>query len=48
MSLDLADMSIIRERLGRNDGGPTFYIEKNGKLVRLYDRIVIRRKVGAQ
>ena len=48
MSLDLADMSVIRERLGRNDGGPTFYIEKNGKLVRLYDRIVIRRKVGAQ
>ena len=45
MSLDLADMSIIRERLGRNDGGPTFYIEKNGKLVRLYDRIAIRRKV---
>ena len=48
MSLDLADMSIIRERLGRNDGGPTFYIEKNGKLVRLYDRIVIRRKVAKQ
>ena len=45
MSLDLANMSIIRERLGRNDGGPTFYIEKNGELVRLYDRIVIRRKV---
>lgn len=45
MSLDLADMSVIRERLGMNDGGPTFYIEKNGKLVRLYDRIVIRRKV---
>lgn len=45
MSLDLADMSIIRERLGRNDGGPTFYIEKNGKLVRLYDRIAIRKKV---
>ncbi len=45
MSLDLADMSVIRERLGRNDGGPTFYIEKNGELVRLYDRIVIRRKV---
>lgn len=45
MSLDLADMSVIRERLGRNDGGPTFYIEKNGALVRLYDRIVIRRKV---
>ena len=45
MSLDLADMSVIRARLGRNDGGPTFYIEKNGSLVRLYDRIVIRRKV---
>ena len=44
MSLDLADMSVIRERLGRNDGGPTFYIEKNGSLVRLYDRIVIRRR----
>jgi len=48
MSLDLANMGIIRERLGRNDGGPTFYIEKNGKLVRLYDRIAIRRKVEAQ
>lgn len=44
MSLELADMSVIRQRLGRNDGGPTFYIEKDGKLVRLYDRIVIRRK----
>ena len=44
MSLDLADMSIIRERLGRNDGGPTFYIEKDGKLMRLYDRIAIRRR----
>lgn len=44
MSLDLADMSIIRERLGRNDGGPTFYIEKDGKLIRLYDRIAIRRR----
>ena len=44
-SLDLADMSVIRKRLGRNDGGPRFYIEKNGSLVRLYDRIVIRRKV---
>ena len=44
MSLELADMSIIRERLGRNDGGPTFYIERDGRLVRLYDRIVIRRR----
>ena len=47
-SLDLADMSVIRERLGRNDGGPRFYIEKDGSLVRLYDRIVIRRKVEKQ
>ena len=44
MSLDLADMSVVRKRLGRNDGGPTFYIEKGGKLLRLYDRIVIRRR----
>ena len=44
MSLELADMSVIRERLGRNDGGPTFYIERDGKLLRLYDRIVIRRR----
>ena len=43
-SLTLADMKPIRERLGRNDGGPTFYIERDGKLMRLYDRIVIRRR----
>lgn len=43
-SLTLADMKPIRERLGRNDGGPTFYIERGGKLLRLYDRIVIRRR----
>jgi len=43
-SLTLADMKPIRERLGRNDGGPTFYIERDGKLLRLYDRIVIRRR----
>lgn len=47
MSLDLGNMDIIRERLGRNDGGPTFYVEKDGKLVRLYDRIAIRHKKGA-
>ena len=43
-SLRLADMNVIREKLGRNDGGPTFYVEHAGKLVRLYDRIIIRRK----
>lgn len=30
--------------LARNDGGPTFYIERNGELLRLYDRIVFRRR----
>ncbi len=44
MSLDLADMRVVRDRLGRNDGGPTFYVERDGQLVRLYDRIVIRRR----
>jgi hypothetical protein len=43
-SLTLADMKPIRELLGRNDGGPCFYIERDGKLLRLYDRIVIRRR----
>ena len=43
-SLTLADMKPIRERLGRSDGGPRFYIERGGKLLRLYDRIVIRRR----
>jgi len=43
-SLELADMDIIRKRLGRNDGGPTFYLEQGGVLYRKYDRIVIRRK----
>ena len=46
MSLDLGNMDIIRKRLGRNDGGPTFYIEKDGKLIRLYDRIAIRHRKG--
>ena len=27
-SLELADMSIIRKRMGKPDGGPTFYTEK--------------------
>ena len=43
-SLRLANMNVIKERLGRNDGGPTFYIERDDQLVRLYDRIIIRRK----
>ena len=43
-SLQLADMSIIKKRLGKAGGGPRFYIEINGELVRLYERIIIRKK----
>lgn len=42
-SLDLADMSIIKQQMGKLNGGPRFYIEKEGVLIRLYERIVIRR-----
>lgn len=43
-SLALADMGMIRERIGKTGGGPRFYLERDGQLVRLYDRIVIRRR----
>ncbi len=43
-SLELADMAKVKARLGKAGGGPRFYIEKNGELVRLYERIVIRRR----
>ena len=43
-SLTLADMDIIRSRIGKAGGGPRFYVEKDGQLTRLYDRIVIRRR----
>ena len=43
-SLQLADMGIIKEQLGKAGGGPRFYIEDNGSLLRLYERIVIRKK----
>ncbi len=44
-SLELADMAIIRQRLGKSGGGPRFYIEEqNGQLRRLFERIVIRRR----
>ena len=42
-SLDLADISVIKQRLGKLNGGPRFYIEKEGVLIRLYERIVIRK-----
>jgi len=44
-SLTLANMDIIKARQGKAGGGPRFYVEKDGKLVRLYDRILIRRRV---
>lgn len=43
-SLQLADMNIIKKRQGKAGGGPRFYIEEDGKLVRLYERLVIRKK----
>lgn len=43
-SLELADMAKVKARLGKAGGGPRFYIERNGALVRLYERIVIRRR----
>ncbi len=43
-SLELADMAKVKARLGKAGGGPRFYIEKDGDLVRLYERIVIRRR----
>ena len=43
-SLQLADMNVVKKALGKTGGGPRFYIEKDGKLVRLYERLVIRKK----
>ncbi|MBO7575567.1 MAG: adenine-specific methyltransferase EcoRI family protein [Bacteroidales bacterium] len=42
-SLQLADMNIIKKRLGKAGGGPRFYVEENGQLLRLYERIVIKK-----
>ena len=46
ISLELADMSIIRRKLGKLNGGPRLYTEVNGELIRQYERILIRRKKG--
>lgn len=43
-SLQLADMNIIKQKQGKAGGGPRFYIEEDGQLKRLYERIVIRKK----
>ena len=44
ISLELADMIPIKERLGRLNGGPRLYTERDGELVRQYERILIRRR----
>ena len=46
ISLELANMKLIKERLGKLDGGPRLYTEDGGKLVRQYERILIRYKQG--
>ena len=44
IGLELANMDIIRKKLGKLNGGPRLYVERDGKLVRLYERILIRKK----
>jgi len=44
ISLELADMAKIKQRLGRLNGGPRLYTERNGELVRQYERILICRR----
>lgn len=44
ISLELADMGIIKKRMGKLDGGPRLYIERDGDLKRMYERILIRKK----
>lgn len=44
ISLELADMAAIRQRLGKLNGGPRLYTERDGELVRQYERILICKK----
>ena len=44
IGLQLANMDIIREKLGKLNGGPRMYVEREGELIRLYERIIIRKK----
>ena len=44
ISLELADMKIIKEKLGKLNGGPRLYIEQDGQLKRMYERILIRKR----
>lgn len=43
-SLECADMTIIKQKLGKLNGGPRFYINTGVTLKRLYERILIRNK----
>ena len=44
IGLELANMDVVRKRLGKLNGGPRLYIEKGKEIVRLYERILIRNK----
>ena len=44
IGLELANMDIIKKKLGKLNGGPRLYVERDGELVRLYERILIRKK----
>ena len=48
IGLELANMDIIRKKLGKLNGGPRLYVERDGELVRLYERILIRKKTISQ
>ena len=36
-------MGKIKSKLGKLNGGPRFYVERDGQLIRLYERVLIRK-----
>ena len=44
IGLELANMNVVRNRLGKLNGGPRLYVEKGKEIIRLYERILIRNK----
>ena len=36
-------MDKIKSKLGKLNGGPRFYVERDGQLIRLYERVLIRK-----
>ena len=44
ISLELADMAVIKRELGKLNGGPRLYTRRSGELVRQYERILIRAR----